>query len=532
MRLESLALLFALTFATAVNSQSAPQGDVGEVHFANSGAASAQASFLRGLAQLHNFEYDDAAAEFRKAQQADPNFAMAYWGEAMTYTHPLWYEQDQPAARAALNRLAATPDARAAKAATARERDYLHAIEILYGDGTKNDRDDSYSQAMAVVHQKYPADVDAAAFYALSLMGTCHNGRDIPVYMHALAILEDLFYANPNHPGVAHYIIHASDDPVHAPLGLHAARAYSKIAPNAAHAQHMTSHIFIAMGMWDDVVHANEVAVAVTNKQAEAQHKPARVCGHYNLWLEYGYLQQGRVQSARATLDACTKTVSQNDPSSGAVILDGKKPALWPFAEMRARYLIDSEDWNGDVAAMKFPANGDADARTTFDFGTGYAAIHRNDLPAARAAFTDLQAASAALPADLKGDARFMARITILNGELQAMITAAEGNLAAAIKSVQALTPTESAMPFEFGPPPIEKPTYELLGELSLQAGNAAQARDAFQIALQHTPERTADLEGLARAQTAAGNADAGREIEAHLRQIWHGADRIPPARP
>jgi Tfp pilus assembly protein PilF len=532
MRLKSLALLFVLTFAISVNSQSSPQGDVGEVHFANSGAASAQASFLRGLAQLHNFEYDDAAAEFRKAQQADPNFAMAYWGEAMTYTHPLWYEQDQPAARAALNHLAPTPEARAAKAGTARERDYLHAVEILYGEGTKEDRDILYSQAMGVVHQKYPTDVDAAAFYALSLMGTCHNGREIPVYMRALAILEDLFYANPNHPGVAHYIIHASDDPVHAPLGLHAARAYSKIAPNAAHAQHMTSHIFIAMGMWDDVVYANEVAVAVTNKQAEAQHKPARVCGHYNFWLEYGYLQQGRVQSARATLDSCLKTVSQTDPSSGGITLDGNKPGLAPFAEMRTRYLIDTQDWKGDVAAMKFPANGNSEGRITFDFGTGYAAIHRNDLPAARSALTDLQAASAALSADMKAETHFMQRINILDGELQAMITAAEGNVAQAIKSVQALAPTESAMPFEFGPPSVEKPSYELLGELSLQAGDARQARDAFQISLQRTPERTADLDGLARAQTAAGNADAGREIEAHLRQIWHGADRIPPARP
>ena len=237
MRFRPTVLLFALGFAISALSQASPQTEVGVVQFANSGSASAQASFLRGLAQLHNFEYADAAAEFRKAQQADPNFAMAYWGEAMTYNHPIWMEQDPGAARSALNRLAPTPEARAAKAGTQRERDYLQAVEILYGDGAKEDRDVRYSQAMAELHQKYPSDVDAAAFYALSLMGTCHHGREIPTYMRALAILEDLIYANPKHPGVAHYIIHATDDPVHAPLGLHAARAYSKIAPSAAHAR-------------------------------------------------------------------------------------------------------------------------------------------------------------------------------------------------------------------------------------------------------------------------------------------------------
>jgi hypothetical protein len=294
----------------------------------------------------------------------------------------------------------------------------------------------------------------------------------------------------------------------------------------------MTSHIFVALGMWDDVVQANEVAVAVTIRQSEAKHQPLRFCGHYSFWLEYGYLQQGRMQSARAALDTCAKTVSHTDASSGAIVLDATNPGLAPFAEMRTRYLIDSEDWKGDVAAMKFPENGGAGARITFDFGTGYAAIHRNDLPAARAALQDFQAARASLSTEGKPNANDMPRVNILGGELQAMITAAEGNVAQAIKSVQALASTETTMPFEFGPPFVDKPSYELLGDLSLQAGNAAQARDAFQLALQHTPERTADLSGLAHAETAAGNANAGREIEAHLRQIWHGADRVPPSRP
>src|SRR5579863_6837327 len=141
------------------------QNDFGEVSFANSGAPAAQSAFLHGLAQLHNFEYEDAAKFFQLAEQADPNFAMAYWGEAMTFNHPVWMQQDLAAARAALQKLASSADARGLKARTDREKGYLDAVEILYGEGTKEDRDFRYETAMRKLHESYPDDVDAAAFY-------------------------------------------------------------------------------------------------------------------------------------------------------------------------------------------------------------------------------------------------------------------------------------------------------------------------------------------------------------------------------
>src|SRR5580765_3458748 len=272
----------------------AQQPDLGSVSFDNSGAPAAQESFLAGLAQLHNFEYAAAADLFRRAQQIDPGFAMAYWGEAMTYNHPVWMEQDRGAARKALARMAPTREARVARAKTPREQTYLRAVEILYGDADKQACDLAYADAMAELHRAYPDDPDAAAFYALALLGTAHEGRDFTIYMRAASIVEPVFRDHPNHPGAAHYLIHSYDDPVHAPLGLRAARAYSRIAPSAGHAQHMTSHIFVALGMWDDVVTANEAAVQVVNAgRAEHGHEPG-TCGHYNFWLEYGYLQQGR----------------------------------------------------------------------------------------------------------------------------------------------------------------------------------------------------------------------------------------------
>jgi len=230
---------------------------LGSISFPNSGTASAQPAFIRGVLELHSFEYEAAAEAFRDAQKADPGFALAYWGEAMTDNHPLWQQQDKAAAQAALARLGDTPTARAVKAPTDRERQYLAAVEVLYGDGSKHDRDDAYMRAMGRLMAAYPDDMEARAFYGLSILGSRDGVRDFATYMRAAATVQPVFDANPDHPGAAHYLIHSFDDPIHAPLGLPAARKYSEIAPGAAHAQHMTSHIFVALGLWDDVIAAN-----------------------------------------------------------------------------------------------------------------------------------------------------------------------------------------------------------------------------------------------------------------------------------
>lgn len=258
----SLVLLLLFVNGTVACGQS---NRLGTIYFPTSGSSTAQPHFVRGVLFLHSFEYDSAAAEFRKAQYEDPAFAMAYWGEAMTYTHPVWDEQDMNAARAALARLDSSAQARRAKAKIPREAAYFNAVEILYGNGTKPHRDTLYSTAMERLSAQYPSDVEARAFYALSLLGLNQGVRDVPTYLRAGAIAEDIFKKYPDHPGAAHYVIHSYDDPAHAALGLKAARAYSKIAPGAAHAQHMTTHIFMALGMWDEVASQNEIASGADN---------------------------------------------------------------------------------------------------------------------------------------------------------------------------------------------------------------------------------------------------------------------------
>src|SRR5271167_2836293 len=356
-KITSCALLL-LWAGLSLAQHYSPQ-QLGEVSFENSGAAAAQAEFLRGLAQLHNFEYDDAALHFREAQKIDPGFAVAYWGEAMTKNHGVWHEQDQRAALEILSRLGATPAARQAKAPTQREKLYLGAVDTLYGDGSKEQRDQKYMGDMARLHQRYPADVDATAFYALAILSSAEQGRDFAIYMRAAAVLEEVFPLHPRHPGVVHYLIHCYDDPIHAPLGLRPARIYAQIAPDAGHAQHMTSHIFLALGMWDEVVRANETATEVVSHHRElAGHPPGR-CGHYNEWLLYGYLQLDRIADARRVLEGCRRQAegqAEKLAARSAVSGAWNTATMDSYAVMRAHFLISTELWQDEVAHWSLPA--------------------------------------------------------------------------------------------------------------------------------------------------------------------------------
>jgi hypothetical protein len=438
---------------------------VGDIRFANSGNANAQEPFLYGLAQLHNFEYQDAARAFREAQRLDPSFAMAYWGEAMTRNHPIWMEQDLAGARRILERLATTAAARQEKAVTARERAYLHAVEILYGSGDKYERDRLYLREMRQVHAAYPNDVDGTAFYALALLGSVHDGRNERVYMEAAAALEEVFASSPNHPGVAHYLIHAYDDPVHAPLGLRAARRYSAIAPAAPHALHMTSHIYLAAGMWDEVVTANEHATAVAADRASQSGRPPPVCGHANMWLLYGYLQQGRSSAARAILDACRVRATS---SGGLDVASPEQDPLDPdnipaasYIQMWSRYLLDTGDFDGALAHESIELGGLAGARLTRAFVRAVAAAHGHDSPGLRDAITDLQGTRAELDkavSSRSGGEQFIRRADIIDQEVRAIAMLDGGRAQQAIELLQRTAAAEDAMPVEFGPPFVDKP--------------------------------------------------------------------------
>src|SRR5881409_1723881 len=199
MRGPLLSLVTLASVATAAG-MAAQTPRLGAIDFPTSGAPAAQASFIRGVLLLHSFEYRDAAQAFREAQRIDPRFALAYWGEALTYTHPVWDEQDRTAARAVLQRLGPSAEARRGKAPTLREKEYLHAVEVLYGDGAKAARDTAYSKAMERLVAAFPTDREAQVLYGVSLLGLSQGVRDVPTYLRAAAIAQRVFRDNPNHP--------------------------------------------------------------------------------------------------------------------------------------------------------------------------------------------------------------------------------------------------------------------------------------------------------------------------------------------
>ena len=433
---------------------SAVANEVGEVAFANSGSAAAQPPFLRGLALLHNFEYPAAAEQFQKAQAIDPGFAMAYWGEAMTYTHPVWQQQDIGAARAVLQRLGATPEARLGKAPTEREKDYLRTVEILYGTGGKEERDFRFADAMAALYGRYPEDVDATAFYALALLGTAHRGRDFAIYMRAAALLEEVFPTHLHHPGVLHYLIHSYDDPIHAPLGMRAARLYGGVAPNAPHALHMTSHIFVALGMWDEVIAANERAMAVLNAEHAEQKKPHVSCGHYVSWLHYAYLQEKRLDAAEHELTAC------REMAVGLVAASAKKPdedddRINAYAEMRLFHEIETGRWNA-ADALVLPEKRYGEAKFLTAYGEALAAS-TGDLAAFHAAAARLRKQESERLTEIAAQKRTAPagrhNVEIIVQQIDALERLREGKKDEGIARLKKAAEEESALPLEFGPP-------------------------------------------------------------------------------
>jgi tetratricopeptide (TPR) repeat protein len=498
----------ALLLPAAAPGPLGAQGSrLGTLRFPNSGAPRAQRPFIRGVLLLHSFEYPAAAAAFREAQKADPGFALAYWGEAMTWTHPVWNQQNVDSARAVLQRLGPTPEARRAKARTRREQDYLEAVETLYGEGPKARRDTLYCAAMERLSAAHPADLEAEAFYALALLGLSQGTRNVPTYIRAGVLAEDVFRKNPDHPGAAHYIIHAFDDPVHAPLGLRAARAYAKIAPDAPHAQHMTSHIFVALGMWDETVAANVVASGPDPKSWPP--------GHYTAWLDYGYLQQGRPDEARRLI--ATTRANLGDPPKL-----GRRSYL---LDMRAQYLVNSGRWDDSITTWPVSREDMDSATLGVDaFALGYAALERGD----RATADSLMGELVALLKPASTGAQYDAApgiVPILEKELRALLRLADSLPDESLALLREAATLEDALPVEFGPPEVVKPSHELLGEVLLGMRRPADAQREFVRALALAPRRSLSLLGLARAAQAAGDQQTADQASSELRRVWRAAE-------
>jgi tetratricopeptide (TPR) repeat protein len=502
--LRRSALLVLLLAAPAALAQ------YGATEFPNSGAAEAQDAFLRGLLMLHSFEYEDAREAFQEARRIDTDFAMAAWGEAMTHNHPIWQEQDRDAAIAALGDLwediglgLDIPNT------TEREEDYLMTLRALYGEGTKEERDFAYADAMADLSATYPDDLDAASFYALSILGTAHEGRDFAIYMDAAAVAEEVFDINPEHPGATHYLIHTYDDPIHAPLGLRPARVYADIAPSASHALHMPSHIYFALGMWDEGAEMNERSYQAAKARTDARGEPLNGHGwHALVWLHYAELQRGRYDEARQLLDRVAAHIDE----------DESRAYYLPY--LRAMVAAETEDW--DLVPL-----GDEPTERVGDGRIFYvhtrAALDAGDRATAEALVANLQAR---LEADESPSEA--ALVTAL--ELEALLALDAGDADAALALLDEAAAVEDEMPLDFGPASPVKPAHELLGEVLLQLDQPDEAWLHFDETLARYPRRARALLGYARAAERAGDLETARATYAILADIWHDADTDLPA--
>jgi tetratricopeptide (TPR) repeat protein len=511
--LRSLVLIGLLVFTA-----SAQESKLGRVEFPTSGSPQAQAHFLRGLAALHSFWYEEAFEAFRESTRVDPDFMMGYWGEAMTYNHPLWSEQDIAAARLVIAKFKDTPKL------TERERAYLNAVKFLYGDGDKRARDAAYSAAMEKIYRSYPDDLDGAAFYSLSLLGLVNpQEKGYRLQARAGAIALEVYQKNPNHPGAAHYIIHAFDDPEHAILALPAARRYASIAPEAHHARHMPSHIFLQLGMWPEAAASNEAAWESSDAWMKRKNLSVSVRDYHSLhWLLYAYLQQGRYQKAEQLLALMKKVMSEST-------YDNKlRPGYFEnnWANMAAAFVVETERWN--LASELFPESKPVEteqAGMNGSHGGSHGATVRTSM-----ASQNLPIFIRGLSAAVNGSAADLQSIGQVNKlEVEALNASMKKDNATAIDLMKKATAFEEQAGTPYGPPSLIKPSHELYGEILLRAGQPKEAAEKFQAALLRQPNRARSLLGLARAAAQSGDRAIAMATYTKFLDQWKQADADLP---
>ena len=525
--MNPLLIVSALALAGASSQHQHEHAEkLGTVNFQTSCSPAAQATFLRGVAWLHSFEYGPAEATFNEAAATDPSCAIAHWGSAMSLYHPLW----APPTAAELERgKAAVAKALATPAKTERERDYVAAIAAYYRDSDKLDnktRAMAYNAAMEALYKRYPQDREAAVFYALSqaAAGTFDSDPTFAREKSAAAILNKVLQDEPDHPGVAHYLIHSFDYPPLAALAVSAAKRYASIAPDSPHAHHMPSHIFTRLGMWDDSIASNlkSEASAQAMMKAKGFSGASREELHAMDYLTYAYLQTGRVKAAEGVRDQLYAMQKVDEPIFSVAFAATAIPA---------RIALERRRW-AEAAKLELPANvrtlapldtfrwGEAHVR----FARAIGAARSGDAAAARTEIAGLNEIEQAMKVP-PGTYDWKTQVSIERQIAQAWLARAERRDDEAAGILKAAADLDDATEKHPVTPGAILPAREQYAELLLELGRPAEALAQYEASLKRAPLRLASVQGAARAAGLAGNTSQARIYNDQLRRLTERAD-------
>jgi Tetratricopeptide repeat len=508
-----LFLILAVTAVASIRLHAKPEDkQFGKVNFPTSCAPQVQAAFEKGVALLHSFQYQESEQAFSQVLKSDHSCAIAYWGKAMSLDHQLW-EFPSPANMAEGRKDVA--EAQELGTRSELERDYIDAAAAFYEDDpklTNKARVQAYSAAMEKLSRDNPKDSEGAAFYALSLVSLAQYGvNDLSNRKKAVAILNPLFAQQPDNPGVAHYLIHATDTPELAAQGLPAARAYAKIAPDSSHAIHMPSHIFRRLGLWQDVIDSNIAAEAAAAEATEAHRGDAGYQTHAMGFRDYAYLQTGQEANARHVVEELDKV-----PGGKPEEIADKK------AELAAQNAIELHRWK-EAAALPIPKE-----RVTWQDITYWArtigAARSGDVAATR---QNMQKLVEVLEASNKKSKLCGYDVTagesVEEREAEAWVSFAEGNADDAVKQLRSAAEKEEAEDSD----PFSVPAREMLADLLFELKRPSEALAEYETVLKNFPNRFDAVYGAARAAEAASKQGLSREYYSKLVAISApGADR------
>lgn len=494
-----------------------PQGErLGKVLFKTSCTADAQKEFERALGMLHSFFFPETVKAFTRVTEIDPACAIAYWGIAVsTRPNPLVGPFDAATLKRGLD---AVEKGKSIGAKTERERDWLAAIEAFYKDFDKVDQDTrtkNYEKAMEALVNKYPNDVEAKVFHALAL-NEIFDHKNFEPLMRAGKILEPLDKRYPDHPGITHYIIHSYDFAPLAKRGVPYANKYAKVAPSAPHAQHMPSHIYSMLGMWEASIASNVQSVKVSNEYA-AKNKIDGVFGgilHSYDFMQYAYLQLGQDAKAKALMEEVNgiqKVFSQRLPTDTGM------------AAVAARYMLERQDWRGAAALQPHPVLKAPVAHAIMHFARAMGAARTGDVAAAQAGIEKLHELRAGLE---KAKQRYWAEqveVQILGA--QAWLAQAQGNKEEALKFMRAAADLEDGSEKHVAMENRLYPMRELLGDMLMEQGQAGAALTAYESSMKNAPSRLRGFYGAAKAAEAAGDKKKAAGYMQQLARMTRNAD-------